>query len=45
MVGAPGASWHLKSVDGPVAHDETSPRPEDLLVLYLGQEPEPAMGA
>ncbi|MDO9378838.1 MAG: VOC family protein [Nocardioidaceae bacterium] len=43
MVGAPGASWHLELVDDPAAHADTSPGPEDLLVLYLGKQPEPAV--
>jgi catechol 2,3-dioxygenase-like lactoylglutathione lyase family enzyme len=38
MVGPRGAAWHLELVSDPVAHSETRPGPEDLVVLYLGTE-------
>ena len=37
MVGIPGAPWHLELVDDPAAAAESSPGPEDLLVIYLGE--------
>ena len=42
MVGVPGAAWHLEIVDDPQAAEQSRPGPEDLLVLYLGERPEPA---
>lgn len=39
MLGAPGAPWHLELVDNPRAHAEARPSPEDLLVIYLGENP------
>lgn len=42
MVGARGAAWHLELVGDAQAHAETQPGPEDLLVLYLGADVDPA---
>jgi catechol 2,3-dioxygenase-like lactoylglutathione lyase family enzyme len=36
MMGWPGAAWHLELVADPIA----TPTEEDLLVLYLGGEPD-----
>ncbi len=36
LVGSPGAAWHLELVADPVAHADTRPGSEDLLVIYLG---------
>ncbi len=38
MVGWPDAAWHLELVHDPSAPVEPSPTPEDLLVVYLGEE-------
>lgn len=35
MVGWPDAAWHLELVDDPVSAAASSPREQDLLVLYL----------
>jgi catechol 2,3-dioxygenase-like lactoylglutathione lyase family enzyme len=45
MVGPRGAAWHLELVSDPVAHSETRPGPEDLVVLYLGTEFDSARGS
>ena len=42
MVGARGAAWHLELVEDADAHADARPGPEDLLVLYLGAEFDPA---
>lgn len=42
MVGHPEARWHLELVLDPDLHAAHPPSPEDLLVLYLGAEPDPA---
>jgi catechol 2,3-dioxygenase-like lactoylglutathione lyase family enzyme len=41
MAGLPQAGWHLELVDDPAQAAASTPGPEDLLVLYLG-EPAPA---
>lgn len=38
MVGMPGAAWHLELVRDPAGPVEPRPTPEDLLVLYLGEQ-------
>ncbi|WNF29811.1 VOC family protein [Streptomyces sp. C11-1] len=38
MVGWPDAAWHLELVHDPAAPVEPRPTPEDLLVVYLGEE-------
>lgn len=43
MLGAPGAAWHLELVGDPVAHRQSRPGPEDLLVLYLGEDLDPSL--
>ncbi|MFB7421872.1 VOC family protein [Streptomyces hydrogenans] len=38
MVGWPGGAWHLELVRDPADPMEPRPTPEDLLVVYLGEE-------
>lgn len=39
MVGPQAAQWHLELVHDPAALAANPPGPEDLLVLYLGEQP------
>ena len=43
MLGPRGGSWHLELVADRSAHAEARPGPEDLLVLYLGTDVDPAV--
>jgi len=42
MVGTPGACWHLELVDDPETAAAAGMTDEDLLVIYLGTDPDEA---
>jgi len=43
MLGVPGAGWHLEIVDDPESAAASQPSEEDILVIYLGEEPGPEL--
>lgn len=43
MVGPPGGAWHLELVADPETAEAARPTEEDLLVVYLGEDPSPEL--
>ncbi|MCY0916848.1 MULTISPECIES: VOC family protein [unclassified Streptomyces] len=43
MVGLPGGGWHFELTHDPEDPIAPSPTVDDLFVVYLGREPEPAL--
>ncbi|MFD9381009.1 VOC family protein [Streptomyces sp. NPDC059999] len=43
MVGPPGGGWHFELTHDPENPIAPSPTVDDLFVVYLGREPEPAL--